>query len=513
MTQTDLFRLKWNNHNSNFSGVISNLFSEEKFCDVTLGAEGELVQAHRLVLIACSDYFQTLLSPVLPHQHPIFIMEGITMVDLRAILDYMYFGQVSVKQEQLQSVLKSSETLRVKSLGDISVQLRGMTKTVQKKQPEINDVVYPVGKANPQKKSINILVGPERKSKRQKLESDFSSNTHKVGETLSSQAIQSESINAANNLVVSRIQSDGSMPDPACSLGSGQSLGHTEEHLPSPPVKLDLSRTPGSMLSSLPLSPGKVSGPATGPAFRKKQSRVWSYFEKINNGQDVECTVCGDTQRYIGNTTNMTRHIERKHLVSQEERGGVATSTCKEQEDQEKKKFRDKRKSANRSVVWQYFSRDSAISPKKVKCKLCHESYAFCNNTTNLHLHLKTKHADVAENIKNVSVNIPGVYEQQEEAVEYEQQEAVEYESQEAVEYYLEASQAGQVSGGKLVNVQTGQLVETSSGHVAAGGQLVNVQTGQLVEASRLVTVEVCGDHREPVYVVEGDIDHHSYTT
>jgi len=486
MTQTDLFRLKWNNHNSNISSVISTLYSEEKFCDVTLGAEGHYVQAHRLVLIACSEYFQTLLSPITAHQHPIFILEGIKLDDLKAILDYMYLGQVSVRQDQLQSVLKSSETLRVKSLGDISVQLRGMTKNSVKKAPEISECVKDLTNPNI-RKAVNIISGPESKSKRLKtcqLESNFE-NTRIVVESSAEQAMNSEN---NTNIMIATTDGDSSIASIGAELD--HNFGHNEEHFEPKTVKLDLSRSTGPMLSSLPLSPGKVSGPATGPAFRKKQSRVWSYFEKINSGQDVECTVCGETQRYIGNTTNMTRHIEKRHLTVQDDRTVVAAQCSRsiDQEEQERKRFKDKRKSTSRSVVWQYFSRDCQASPKKVKCKLCQESYAFCNNTTNLHLHLKTKHPEVSENMRNMRMMMPVEYEQEEEAVEYEQQE-------EAVEYYLEASD--------------------DATHVA-GGQLVNVQTGQLVETSRFVSVEVCDDggrQEEPVYVVAGDIETHAYNT
>lgn len=58
MAEPDVFCLKWNNHNSNLRAVLCNLLVDSEFCDVTLGAEGKLLHAHRLVLIACSDYFK-----------------------------------------------------------------------------------------------------------------------------------------------------------------------------------------------------------------------------------------------------------------------------------------------------------------------------------------------------------------------------------------------------------------------------------------------------------------------
>ena len=58
MTEPDVFCLKWNNHNSNLRAVLCHLLADSEFCDVTLGAEGRLLRAHRLELIACSDYFK-----------------------------------------------------------------------------------------------------------------------------------------------------------------------------------------------------------------------------------------------------------------------------------------------------------------------------------------------------------------------------------------------------------------------------------------------------------------------
>ncbi len=52
------FSLRWNNHPSNLVTVFSGLFSSETLVDVTLAAEGKHIQAHKMLLSACSDYFQ-----------------------------------------------------------------------------------------------------------------------------------------------------------------------------------------------------------------------------------------------------------------------------------------------------------------------------------------------------------------------------------------------------------------------------------------------------------------------
>lgn len=54
------FCLRWNNHQPNFISVFTTLLTDETLVDVTLACEGKHLQAHRVVLSACSAYFQVL---------------------------------------------------------------------------------------------------------------------------------------------------------------------------------------------------------------------------------------------------------------------------------------------------------------------------------------------------------------------------------------------------------------------------------------------------------------------
>lgn len=56
-----LFRLHWKNHSPNFITCFSQLLNSESLVDVTLAADGKQIQAHRVVLSACSTYFQVFL--------------------------------------------------------------------------------------------------------------------------------------------------------------------------------------------------------------------------------------------------------------------------------------------------------------------------------------------------------------------------------------------------------------------------------------------------------------------
>ena len=56
--QEQEFCLRWNNHSSTLISVLDSLLQEEALVDVILAAEGKFIKVHRLVLCACSQYFQ-----------------------------------------------------------------------------------------------------------------------------------------------------------------------------------------------------------------------------------------------------------------------------------------------------------------------------------------------------------------------------------------------------------------------------------------------------------------------
>lgn len=113
------FCLRWNNHQSNLLSVFDQLLHAETFTDVTLAVEGQLLKAHKMVLSACSPYFQALF---VNHQekHPIVILKDVPYSDMKSLLDFMYRGEVSVDQERLTAFLRVAESLRIKGLTEVN---------------------------------------------------------------------------------------------------------------------------------------------------------------------------------------------------------------------------------------------------------------------------------------------------------------------------------------------------------------------------------------------------------
>jgi len=73
------------------------------------------VDAHKLVLSACSPFFRSILRQN-PHQHPLIYLKGVQLAELQAVLNFMYHGEVSVAQDDLNSFLAVAEDLQVKGL-------------------------------------------------------------------------------------------------------------------------------------------------------------------------------------------------------------------------------------------------------------------------------------------------------------------------------------------------------------------------------------------------------------
>lgn len=130
------FCLRWNNHPTNLTDVLSRLLQREALCDVTLACDGKTVkvrflffclfiyslvnyfyflylnQAHQTILSACSPYFESIFLQN-DHPHPIIYLKDVRYSEMRSLLDFMYKGEVNVGQSSLPLFLKTAESLQV----------------------------------------------------------------------------------------------------------------------------------------------------------------------------------------------------------------------------------------------------------------------------------------------------------------------------------------------------------------------------------------------------------------
>lgn len=111
--------LRWNNYQSNMTSVFHHLLRTEAFVDVTLACNEYTLKAHKVVLSACSSYFQKLLLDN-PCRHPTIIMpQDVCFNDLKFIIEFVYRGEIDVSQAELQSLLKTADQLKIKGLCEV----------------------------------------------------------------------------------------------------------------------------------------------------------------------------------------------------------------------------------------------------------------------------------------------------------------------------------------------------------------------------------------------------------
>ena len=95
--------LRWNDFQDIVKNAFGHLRASTDFVDVTLACEdGQQIEAHKMILAASSPFFQRILKSN-KHSHPLIYMKGMKTHDLTAIVDFLYFGEANVYQENLDS--------------------------------------------------------------------------------------------------------------------------------------------------------------------------------------------------------------------------------------------------------------------------------------------------------------------------------------------------------------------------------------------------------------------------
>ncbi|KAG7205679.1 hypothetical protein KM043_007628 [Ampulex compressa] len=140
MEDDQQFCLRWNNHQSTLIQNFDTLLENGTLVDCTLAAEGKYLKAHKVVLSACSPYFEGLLSEHYD-KHPVFILKDVKFKELKAMMDYMYRGEVNISQDQLAALLKAAESLQIKGLSESKT--GGSSKTDSRQQKVVSQPTAP----------------------------------------------------------------------------------------------------------------------------------------------------------------------------------------------------------------------------------------------------------------------------------------------------------------------------------------------------------------------------------
>ena len=108
--------LHWDDFQNNLTSTFKELRQDTDFADVTLVCEdGTKVDAHRLILAWSSPILMDIMNKTKQPQTLIY-MRGTRLMDLAAVLDFLYTGEAQVEEDNLESFLALANDLQLKGL-------------------------------------------------------------------------------------------------------------------------------------------------------------------------------------------------------------------------------------------------------------------------------------------------------------------------------------------------------------------------------------------------------------
>jgi len=297
MATSEKFCLRWNDFESNISVAFQELRDDKDFFDVTLACDENQIQAHKVILSACSPFFRTVLKRN-KHDHPLLYLKGVKYSDIVSVLNFMYHGEVNVAQEELNSFLAVAEDLKVKGLTQNDSEKPRSNQSNPRAQnqdpPEKADTKPPPLKRARPAPQVPIVQKFTAQQQHDEIEEVA--------------PIKTEPISTSSHDTISIVDTEEHYSDTNTGVvvaeASMDNSGYNDEYADYANYEAGYD---GAM------STQGVSGNMDG---NKEYIRdlIWQNIEKLGAGS-YQCKVCGLTKNSNG-LTALKNHVESKHLGS-----------------------------------------------------------------------------------------------------------------------------------------------------------------------------------------------------
>ena len=109
----DQFSFRWSEFDLQRNIELREIRDNRELFDVTLACDDDQIGAHKLILSAGSKFFQKVLKN-LHSNNPFLFIRGCKLRDLNSILDFMYFGETTVEQADIQQFVNLAQDLEIK---------------------------------------------------------------------------------------------------------------------------------------------------------------------------------------------------------------------------------------------------------------------------------------------------------------------------------------------------------------------------------------------------------------
>ncbi|KAL9915483.1 kelch-like protein 17 isoform X1 [Glossina fuscipes] len=97
--------------------AINQMRSNVQLCDVTLEVGGETIHAHKVILASVSPYFYAMFNDdMLERTQGIVRLHDIDLLALKHLIDYIYTGEITITEQNVQTLLPASSLLQMHSV-------------------------------------------------------------------------------------------------------------------------------------------------------------------------------------------------------------------------------------------------------------------------------------------------------------------------------------------------------------------------------------------------------------
>jgi len=326
MGSSDNFCLRWNDFESNISTSFRELRDDSEFFDVTLCCDNgtDLVQAHKVILAACSPLFRKILAHQKNQQNPLLYLKGIRLKELQAVLNFMYHGEVNVAQDSLNNFLAVAEELAVKGLTTDS---QGSSNA-----PEARKKAVAKRKSLPQSHQSGAdrsNSGGGSATKKAKNEDDDDDHGHHGGDGIDIKRIKAEpepsGSGAHQSSAMEDIGDDSyAGEEGADDFGDGEDFEGFAQYGEGQDFDDSLAGASGSGAGADGKGDKRWFDPSIYTASdnifvdvsSSQVSKVWKHFKRNKFQQKAKCNEC-DTilVNSGGSTTNLKNHLKHKHFI------------------------------------------------------------------------------------------------------------------------------------------------------------------------------------------------------
>ena len=116
--------LQWNDFPGNIRETFRTLKDDKDFTDVTLVCEdGVQIEVRKVILISSSPVFASLLK-IKKHPQSLIYMRGLNSGELQTLVDFLYLGETTVQEEDVENFLELGKEFQLKGLTESLPHLR-----------------------------------------------------------------------------------------------------------------------------------------------------------------------------------------------------------------------------------------------------------------------------------------------------------------------------------------------------------------------------------------------------